>query len=66
MLARNRTRSRFRHFRRTVAPAPPTTFNVKDSAGNTYVVPLTVLSSTGASYAITTTVLSSNGTPYVV
>lgn len=61
MLARNRTRSRFRHFRRTAA-----TFNVKDSAGNTYVVPLTVLSSTGASYTITTTVLSSNGTPYVV
>lgn len=48
------------------ASPPAPTINVRDSAGTSYTVPLTIFDSSGTGYTVSNTVLSSGGTAYNV
>jgi hypothetical protein len=63
-LTRSTSRSRF--FKHTTATPPPPTISVRDSAGTSYTVPLTIFDSSGTGFTVSNTVLSSGGTAYNV
>jgi hypothetical protein len=61
-----RSTSRSRFFKPAAASPPAPTINVRDSAGTSYTVPLTIFDSSGTGFTVSNTVLSSGGTAYNV